>query len=385
MKMRKKLKKQANSYTSNIIGESSSGYTSKIDDIIYGSYVKMHRLDSIVSETFTNTSIHYATAVNIFIDLYSVLHQIFSRSYRTDVSNPLDITSTLINMCGHYRKYFRSKGVATRFFLIFSSNTHEINRKLVYGYNATFVDKYSIQLFNKIANNNFDLLDMLCPYLPDIHFIHSRSGYEVAVIIAYLIEEFGTNIPNVIISKDLYPLQLCTKYPYTSYLFPMKTYNNGTTIDESIMVPLTEKPSHNIAFWNLVAMRRKLRPEMLYDIDTSNFVLFEALHKFPERDIKMMNGITNISQTRKYIVDYLGGNTGTIDISSLQYNDITSSLPYTVIESRYNALNVNYMLPYYRLDKESQDIKIQNLDDNGVINNINAKYFVQNPINIGDL
>jgi hypothetical protein len=252
---------------------------------------------------------------------------------------------------------------------------------LVAGYNKTFIEKYSVKVFQKIASSNFGLMETLCPYLPDIHFVQSKKGYEVAVIIAYLIEEFGRDIPNIIISKDLYPLQLCTKYQYTSYLFPLKVYSNGSSEDKSIMVPLTEKPTHKIAFWNLVAMRRKLKPELLYDIDTSNYMLYEAFHMFPERDIGLV-GAGNAIGCKKHIME-LNGNISTIDPSTLQYNDKIQELPLSMIEARYNALNVDYMLPYFRVDEESQNIKIQNLDDNGVINNINAKYFSQNPINIG--
>lgn len=361
-------------------------YTTTVDNIIYGSFVKMNRLDEIVVETFANTSIHYATKVNIFIDLYSVLHQIFSRSYRTEITNPLIMTSTLINMCGHYRKFFNSKGVETRFFLVFSSNLYEINRKLVAGYNETFNTRFHIHLFNHLANSNFNLLETLCPYLPDIHFIRSKKGFEVSVIIAHLIEEYGRDIPNIVISKDLYPIQLCTKYPYTSFLFPLKTYDKElhTTIDRSIMVPLREKVSHNVAFWNLVAIRRELtKPEAFYGINTSNFVLLEALHKFPERDIGPLN-IGRVLQCKKYIQE-LGGHITKIDVSTLKYNEKMQTFPISLIEARYNALDVDYMLPYYRIDEESQNIKIQNLDDNGTVNKINAKYFSEIPINIGDL
>lgn len=365
----------------------TSDYTISIDKIIYGSYVTMNRMSTIVYETFHNTSITDATHINVFIDLYSVLHQVFSRGYRTSIENYTSITPTLINMCGHYRQFFKSIGVTTTFYLVYSTNTHEINRKLVFGYNHNFAAKSEIKLFKDITNANFELMNMLCPYLPDIHFIKSENGYEVGVIIANLIEKLNDGNPNLVISKDLYPIQLCYKYPYTSYLFPIKKFHreNGRNItsDESIMIPLSEKDSHRIAFWNLIAIRRRIKPDQLYQILPENFMLVEALNGFPERDIEMLAG--NINKCVKIVRD-MGGNQIKVPVSQMYYNsECANDIPINLVESRYNALNLDFVLNYYKQDIESKSISLQNLDDNGTINMINAKYFDYNPINILNL
>ena len=88
--------------------EKESGYIQSAENIIYGSYVKMERLNPIVFDCFSNTSIASATHLNVFIDLYSVLHSIFSAKYRTQVPNPTVITPALINMCAHYRSFFKT-------------------------------------------------------------------------------------------------------------------------------------------------------------------------------------------------------------------------------------------------------------------------------------
>ena len=53
-------------------------YKTSVESIIYGSFVKNDVLDKIVYEAFSNTSIASATVLNVFIDIYSVLHQVFS-------------------------------------------------------------------------------------------------------------------------------------------------------------------------------------------------------------------------------------------------------------------------------------------------------------------
>ena len=127
-----------------------SAYKTSVDNIIYGSFVKNEVLDRIVYEAFSDTSIASATELNVFIDIYSVLHQAFSEHYRVEYTNYTDITSCLINMCAHYRAFFRRLRVHTKFYLVFSTNTCEINRKFIAGYNETFLRKVNIPEYKKV-------------------------------------------------------------------------------------------------------------------------------------------------------------------------------------------------------------------------------------------
>ena len=58
------------------------------------------------------------------------------------------------------------------------------------------------------------------------------------------------------------------------------------------------------------------------------------------------------------------------------------NLPVNTIESRMKSLDVAFMRPYYDNDPESRSIKLDNLNDSAAVNNINAKFFRDNPINL---
>lgn len=351
-----------------------------IENIIYGSFVKMQRLQEIVSTTFSNTSIANAVDLNIFIDLYSVLKQVFSEHYRTDVSDYTAITSGVINMCSHYRSFFRKFEVNTKFYIVFSFNTCDINEKFVAGYNAEFKKKSEIPLFNKLAMDNFELLDLLCPYLPDIFFIKSPRNFESSVVIANLIEMINDGHPNLIISRDLYPIQLTYLYPYTSYLYPIK-YKGG--IDGSIMIPISEKPTFRYEFWNTIATIRKFDVSHICSISPVNFPLFSALNRFPERKIV---GTANVAGARNIIQKIVGNDDITIIPEQLYADqDISSKIPVSIIESRTKVLDVRFMLPYYKADPESKSIQFQNLKDDSAIQAINARFFANNPLDLGKL
>lgn len=352
-----------------------------IENKIYSSFVKMNRLQQLVFDTFSNTSIASATELNIFIDLYSVLKPIFSETFNTVITDYTAITSGLVNMCSHYRAFFRTLSVNTKFYLISSFNTCDINRKFVANYNDKFYRKSQIKLFNEMTNNNLDLLELLCPYLPDIFLIKSSRNYESAVIIGNLIETINDGNPNLIISRDLYPVQLCYKYPYTSYLFPVKSrYGDGST-----MLPISEKFNFREEFWNNVEKKincTSTKPD-IHLLSPVNFPLFSALCKFPDRD---MTGILSTKDAVKIIDKIVGTEDIKISIEQL-YTDpeINSSIPVSLVESRLKALDIDFMLPFYRNDPESKSINLQNLRDDSAINQINAKFFANNPIDLNKL
>lgn len=348
----------------------------RLDQAIYGSFVKTTRLDNIVYNAFSNTSIAAATELNVFIDIYSVIHSLFSEHYRIEYVNYTDITSCLINMCAHYRSYFRRLQVNTTFFLVFSTNCCEINRKFVSSYNELFLNKTRVPESKKIVNDNLRLLTALCPYLPDIHFINSTESFESSVIIANLIETLNDGKPNLIISRDIYPIQLSYLYPNTTYLYPRKKKNIG---DVSVLIPVFEKPTFRDEFWSLITDIRGIKGEALRKLSPVNYSLVCAMTYFSDRNIK---GLYNVSQAAKLISSIVGNEDIKIDISQLNRPEITSQFNVPLIEARYNTIDVPFMMPYYRNTPECKNIKLLNLRDDAVINQINAKYFTNNPIDL---
>jgi len=363
-------------------------YTMDLSAIIYGSYVRMERLQQIVFETFSNTSIAEATHLNVFVDLYSILHPIFSEHYRVNIENYTDVTAGIINMCAHYRKFFRGLGVHTTFYLIYSNNICDFNRKFIAGYNESFVRKSQIKMFRDIIDNNLDLLATICPYLPDIHFVKSINNWESSVIIANIIETLNDNSPNLIISKDIYPLQLCALYKWTSYLYPSKYHKD----DRSMMVPLNEKPNFRYEFWNLYLKDRikgfkgiksdSIKCDLI-EISPLNVSLLTAMAGLKSRDISILY---NIIGSKNVIYRLSCGEDVKLDASQL-LNDkkASKSVNVQIIESRLKALDITYALPYYKQDPESSGYNFINLEDNGAINKINAKYFENNPLELNKL
>ena len=358
-----------------------------IDQIIYSSYVKYDRLQYLVYRTFSNSSIASATQLNVFIDLYSVLKSIFSEHGHTDLTkgNYTDLTTCLVNMCAHYREFFKSLGVHTRFFMVFSLNTGDYYTKLINDYNGLFYQKSQIKQFNDIVSSNFQLLELISPYLPDIHFVYTDSNYETTVLMAYLINKINDGNPNLIISSDIYPLQLCAAFPNTSYLYPKKWRNE----DKSIMVSINEKKDQfRKDFWDLYAMARyssnsgKISQNVmskLYDLSPINYPLLLAMSIFKERNL---HPILNINQTLNCIYNAVGSEDIKLTIDTLKMSSKINDELISIIEPRFYCLDYNYAYPYYANSPEVVKINLNNLQDNGQLENINSKYFANNPMRL---
>lgn len=361
----------------------TSDYIMNLEQVIYGAYVKKDHLKDIVYNTYGNSSIASATHLNVFVDVNSILHPLYSEKNRIMYKNITDISAGLINLCAHYRSYFRTLQVTTRFFLINSLNTCELNRKFIANYNGIFAAKAAVTRTKNMIDNNMALLRVLTPYLPDIFLIESEEQWETAVIIANLIETINDGNPNLIISHDLYPVQLTALYPYTSYLYPKKVRTPAGTVDDSWMLPINEKSGFREEFWNQVCSIRKTKASSMYPVSPLNYALVAAMSHTPERGI---SGMYNTLQAKKFITSIVGEEDIKIQSSMFLSNpEISSKYAVADIAARYNAMDVQYALPFYKASPEAKNIKLVNLDDPATVNRISAKYYQNNPLDLQNL
>ena len=348
-----------------------------IEQLVARYFVKYKRLNQIIPVAYEGSK---ATFINLYIDLYGLYKTIFSRSYRTSTTDYTSFTSSVINMCVHYRAYFKGIGVYCKIFLISSYNIPEINGKFVAGYNKTFFDKLKNTSVKELMELNFQLLELICPYLQGIYFLN--TSFESTVLIDHLIKsemEKGNKNPNMIISSDLYPMQLCAKYPQTTFLKPKKSSN----MDNSEIVCPIESPLHHRSFWGIICYNRDLMDNSVNSIriSTKNFILLEALNRFPERNIKLL---LNVTESERIIYNAIQDQDLKLSINTLYEisTEIQSKVPISIIDSRYKVLDVDYQSYLFDESVESKTIVLNDLNDPEAIRLINDQYFSNNPIDI---
>lgn len=352
----------------------NNGGTVSTQMILTSSFVKYSQLSGLIGHAFAGSQ---ATDLNLYIDLYGMIKTLFSKSFRTDISDYTAMTSTILNMCGHYRSFFKQMGVRTKIFLIFSYNVPEVNCKLVSEYNKSFGSKLDNEIIKEMVELNNNLLETLCPFLPDIFFL--KTSFESSMLIDKLINDGDCN-PNLIISKDIYPIQLTYLHPNTAFIKPKKL--NGE--DVSVIIPPTNNIDFVDDFWNLYCQARgsiQIARKSV-GIHPINFTLLSAMSRFPERGFKSLLSHT---VANKLIFGVVGREQVKISVRSILDSGLTDNLPQQAIDSRYMALDVDFMRSTYNDSIESKMIKLLNLSDPGTVNQICAEYFQKNPVDLARL
>lgn len=358
-----------------------SDYTLNLEQVIYGGYTRKVVLEKLVYETYGNSSIADATELNIFIDITSILHPLYSERNRIQYNNITDISAGILNMCGHYRSFFwENLRVKTAIYLVNSLNTHPLNTKFVASYNSDFARKSQVTNLKSVIDNNLKLLEILCPYLSGIYFVNSIENYETSVIIANLIETINDGRPNLIISHDIYPMQLTALYKNTSYLYPSKY----KTEDTSWMLPINEKGDYKYQFWyNYKKLKSAPTCSNIESISPINMPLLLAIAGYKGR---YMSRVLPTPAARDFILSLVGSEDIKVAPAMFTENtDLASKYPVNIIEYNYNALDLTYALAFYRESPEAKAIQFLDLEDAPTVNKIVAKYYANNPIDLTKL
>lgn len=360
-----------------------------IEEILTRYMTRYRRLDELIPYAFHEYNVNN---INIFIDLYGLYRTIYSRRFRTEVSDYRDFTVGIVNLCSHYRRYFKYIGVHTSIWLVSAHNLPKHNLALIPNYNQIFSDKLKNKIVDQMVNTNIQLLEILCPYLPDIYFVKTEE-FEASCLIGEIIRRESISkpdIPNLIISSDLYPIQLTSIMDNTSYLWPSKWSGQ----DRSMIVCPKSNPDHRNSFWSIVSRKYNnyASEQVLDQISTSNLALLSSLNRFPERNLEP--AIINITNSIKYISEVTEGKDVRISpeiVFSYLFNAQDKTYrKYTeeqkhLISDRFKCLDMSYQSIYYNESLEPKLLKYDNLYDPDAVRMINDKYFSDNPMDITSL
>lgn len=347
-----------------------------LEQIINSNYIRYDRLTQIINTAFVGSN---AEELNVYIDVYSILKQLY-RNTNYDIDNYSSVTSCIINMVAHYRHFFRTRyRVETKFFIVASKNCSYSNQLFYKDYNSK--NNYAFKM-NKIADDmilaNMNILNTLCPYLPDVHFIHST--FETGVVIYDLIcrnETVNPIIPHVIITKDLYNYQLSGMRDNIVILRPKKYKGNDI--------------SYFINSQNLMlqyAAERKIKDGGITTLSPALLSLIMTLSSVKERNIKSATNINKAIQLVKNAIDNNLILNGYNYLSDVLWNGIENTclnISKNEFENRFKSIDISYQHSIYMNSPESKMIKLLNLIDDDAVREISNTYFKDNPLDLNAL
>ena len=341
------------------------------EQFISSNFVRYATLNGLVNDAFKNSN---SSALNIFIDLNSV----FKSLYRDDViptdSMELLISSSIINMCGHYRRFFTNMGVATRIFLIFGDNCPKWSKELFPRYNEKYInDTISKKNITDVIVKAMKYINMLVDYIPGVYFFDIGRA-EVSSMIVKIIEDLGIYHNGreeiMVISKDICQLQLIPKYKALKILRPLKYRGE----DNSFIVTIGN-------LWKRCFENYTNSTTTSYIGVPEEFLTnILAMTRVPDRSFYKIMSTTNALQ---YISKCLEIGTLKPRILYMQ-STINTALRSTPINEKYNPVEVDnrwsvinpffqykYILPL----EYSGDIVLKDLDDVVTLKEIALRYY----------
>lgn len=344
-------------------------YQQTLEQIVNSNAIKYDRLSKLIDWHYKGSE---EGIVNLFIDLGYIIKSI---GKSLEVIDQYNYISCILNLCGHYRNFFKSRyGVYTRIYILSPENMDCIDNKLfAAGYSYWDMSKCSSKVLDTINVHCTMLLAVICNYIEDITFIPYQNiefGVMVTDIVNYNITN-GLGGTNIIITKDIYNYQLVDDN--NTILRPLK--RNGE--DESYLINRL-----NCIQWFL--HNRKVSQRQWYlQNDLLSFIL--ACTRTPERNIRNILKIPTMLTALEDAIsknEIVNGYQNDIKYSvSVLNNRLVTKLDPVITESLFNAIDIKIQfLRYINSPNVKRFNGILNQYNPAELQNVNETYFKKFPI-----
>ena len=314
--------------------------------------------------------------VDCYIDLNNFLSKLYRRpEYMYDEGYP--IAASIINFAAHLKEFFRTRyNIDARLFLVYG-NTRPINSvQFINEYDAhNEQDRKSKANIGEWIEENLKILDILCPYIPEVYFIRNNDT-EPAIIMREMIKYQSTKQnakhSRLIFTKDIYAYQLVSTSPNTHIIRVKKTMQGDMTYTISYF-----------DFFKKIEAERKLRSPVMHNILPELYSLCLTINGCKDRGI---NSLTTYPNTIKKIQDaIMNGNilngynpTFAVNESSFDVFELNSSL----LMLRYKALDIIYQSNLAFNLEASFNRGYVDLFDPRTMQDINNRYFLKYPLDL---
>ena len=161
-------------------------------------------------------------SVNVFINMESVLNYLsnirdLDKKIMTEDEFPAIITSDILNLAAHYKRFFRSNNLETRVFLYMTDPTSNSLReqKINEDYRSYYLTKFNANpryqtLTEKLVNEILPEATTICEFIPNVYFIQTKNVD--ASVVPLVISKLYPTSKNVIVTGDIFDTQY-TFYP----------------------------------------------------------------------------------------------------------------------------------------------------------------------------
>lgn len=349
-------------------------YKVNLESLLLSYYI---RYDRLLNMTMVSLADMQGDTVDVYIDLYDYLKPIYTKNIYAN--KRFLVVSSIINLAAHIRGFFRTRHrLYTRIYLVYGESITD-QHKVFY---PSFGDDSFRQTMNYQKNDEFiksqlQLLKILCGYIPDVYYIERKSNFSM-----FTFDNIYKNpaLPAVIFTKSRYAYQIPAMLPNAKIFRPKKTKDG----DASYIV---SKPYIYGNIYNKIIDKDTLNTLSRINPELCSIML--SLTGLPSYGV---NSIFNVRTASKMLYNtieqgrILNEYSSDIDYIYNNISGIEKKIDPVTFKNRFNAIDLLYQHRIYNSTAEARDISWQiNLDDPKTVQDINNKYFVDNPLDLNSL
>lgn len=338
---------------------------------IYGYYVKYTRLATLINSYFGGSD---ATVIDIFVDVHDIYkHALSFKAMKPELpmANRFYIAAGIINLCAHYREFFKSRyNTWSRFWLIDVESVDK--HQLIY-------KPYDIQTINtnpadmNLVVDNNSILELICQYIPDVQFVKS-NGFDLGVNVLDIVSKemsIGNNNPRLIISRDPYANMISDSILDTFSVRP----NKKGIADESVMVS---------EFNSSVYYNERVFKVSNCHIGSGMISVLSALTRMPSRRLNSLKRADVVLKKLQALAIETNFKPQYHIWDIQQFiKDIALDVDPYEAELRYKAIDIPIMYEAFKLDPASKIYNgMVNLYAPEDLKRINEKYFSNIPLDL---
>ena len=357
-----------------------NGYSS--DMKLYSRFIKYENLHNMCHSTIFAQG--YPREINVYIDLYQMTTSLYLYD---NITNPMSLLATIINMPLHYRNYFKKMNIKSNIFLIYSTNKSMNNIKYLEEYNTKYRKRIRDNLnVQNVMRDIINILQTICPYLPGIYL--KVGSVEPTVIVYDLASKFNTNGFNklsIFITSTDYAYQLASKMDSLYVFYKMNAELRENNIIREILD--TSFVIHKYNALNMYISRNKNKDLNSSDeykyLDQSWITPLFVLSGIEDRSVKSLMNYSKALEVLLYL------KTRYMNITPENVYNACIDLGHNIINiqdiyNRFYAIDLDYQLMLYRQLPESMEVSfLKDLDDMETLHTIATDYF--SPSNTIDL
>lgn len=347
-----------------------------LESILYGYYIKYTKMKELVEQAFLNTP--PSDCIDIYVDVFDMLKPIYSKDIYAN--KQYIIVSSVINLAAHLRQYFRRyHGMWTRIYLVYADNS-TINHKQFcpeFG-DGSYKTTLNFNRNNELIISQLELVKILAAYIEDVYFVRKYSIFPMFVYDNIIKNTNG--IPAIILTKNTYAYQIPALIPNTAVFRPRKHMAEDTSF-------AVYKYNVLYKYYSNVTSVKTL--EYLKYISSEHLALLMSLTGNDQFNLR-----SAISSTVAIRILYEAITSGKVLNSHMMdssyiYKNIPDISKYINIENficRYKACDILWQCMIYSKMPEALDYTwMVNFKDPATVQDINNRYFIDNPLDLNSL